>query len=363
MSKKRTSIYTMSISLTLFITVLLSSKFLSLNQGKPYHPPHNEPLPPPPIEEIQPVVTDLLLSFVGDCTIGSDENFGYVNTFHDVFNRNNGDYSYFFKGVYDVLSKDDLTIANLETTFTNAKKKAIKQFCFKGDPSYVKILEEGSVEIVNLANNHTYDYLEEGYNDTLKTLDNSSVEYFGRELMLIKEVKGLKLGFGGTTYSDNNDRYQAIDKMVEYFNDNEVDLKILTCHWGIERALQFNKDQEELGKYAIDQGFDLVIGHHPHVLQGIQTYQDTYIVYSLGNFVFGGNRNPYDKDTMIYQHQFTFEDGKLISSKPKIIPTSVSSKTNINDYQPTILEGTEKERVLNKILKYSKDFNYNENDA
>lgn len=358
MKKKNRSVYTMSIGLTLLITLLLGPKMLN-NQNKP-----GEVILPTPEQnnitaEVEPIITDLLLSFVGDCTLGSDDNFGYINTFNHVFDQNNGDYAYFFKGVYDVLSNDDLTIANLETTFTKATKKANKTYRFKGDPSYVNILEAGSVEVVNLANNHTYDYLEQGYQDTINTLDNSNVSYYGRDLMLIKEVKGLKIGFGGLTYSDQNvDRYTRIDEMMEFFKENEVDLKIITFHWGIERALQFNETQEGLGTYAIDQGVDLVVGHHPHVLQGIQQYKESYIVYSLGNFVFGGNKNPYDKDTMIYQHHFTFEGGNLIKQEPKIIPTSVSSKKNINDYQPTILDGTEKDRVLAKILKYSKDFTY-----
>ncbi|MDD2490175.1 MAG: CapA family protein [Bacilli bacterium] len=362
MKKKRNrSLYVMSISLTLLITTFFGTKslnnyFLKNNEDDYINQPN-----PTPIEEIQPVITDLLLSFVGDCTIGSDDNFGYVRTFNEVFdnNYNNGDYSYFFRGVHDILSNDDLTIANLETTFTTATKKAVKQFRFKGDPSYVNILEAGSVEVVNLANNHTYDYLEKGYQDTIDTLDNSNVSYYGRDLMLIKEVKGIKIGFGGLTYSDKNeDKYARVDEMVKYFNENEVDIKIITFHWGIERALKFNATQEGLGTYAIDQGVDLVIGHHPHVLQGIQEYKDSYIVYSLANFVFGGNKNPKDKDSMIYQHRFTFEDGKLISEEPIITPVSVSSKTYVNDYQPTILEGTEKERVMGKILKYSKDFTY-----
>lgn len=357
---KRNSIYTKMVGTALLFTFLFCPKIFNLNALEIDDKNDSNALPPIPIEETQPVVTDLLLSFVGDCTLGSDENFGYVNGFNDVFHKNNGDAGYFFKGVYDILNNDDLTIANLETTFTQADKKAVKQFCFKGNQEYVDILEAGSVEVVNLANNHTYDYLEQGFQDTIATLNQSNVNYYGRDVVLIKEIKGIKIGFGGLTYSDNKNQYQCVDEIVQYFNENEVDLKILTCHWGIERALQFNEEQENLGKYAIDQGVNLVVGHHPHVLQGIQKYQDSYIVYSLANFVFGGNNNPYDKDSMIYQQRFIFENGKLVQTEPVIHPVSVSSKANINDYQPTVLNGEPKQRVLTKILKYSKNFNYSE---
>ena len=97
-----------------------------------------------------------------------------------------------------------------------------------------------------------------------------------------------------------------------------------------------------------------MVGHHPHVLQGIEEYNGKNIVYSLGNFCFGGNRNPLDKDTMIFQQTFTFANGELVQDNVKnIIPCSLSSVKEYNDYQPTILEGSESERVLQKIQELS----------
>jgi poly-gamma-glutamate synthesis protein (capsule biosynthesis protein) len=303
---------------------------------------------------------EITLSFVGDCTIGTDNNFGYSRSFTDVFNKNNKDFDYFFRGVESILANDDLTIANLETTFTNATKKRVKQFNFKGDPSYVNILLEGSVEVVNLANNHTYDYLEKGYNDTIATLKDANVDYYGNSVLLIKEVKGIKIGFAGFMgFNGVKSTCVQIDKAMKYFNDNNVDIKIVSFHWGIEREHYFNSNQETLGKYSIDKGANLVIGHHPHVLQGIQEYKNAYIVYSLGNFVFGGNKNPSDKDAMIFQQTFKFENDKLVGNSIKIIPVSISSKTNQNDYQPTILESQNKVKVLTRINQYSKNFIYN----
>ena len=129
---------------------------------------------------------------------------------------------------------------------------------------------------------------------------------------------------------------------------------IVSFHWGTEKATYPDEIQKTLAHIAVDNGADIVVGHHPHVLQGIEEYNGKNIVYSLGNFCFGGNRNPLDKDTMIFQQTFTFENGELVQDNVKnIIPCSLSSVKEYNDYQPTILEGSESERVLQKIQELS----------
>ena len=112
--------------------------------------------------------------------------------------------------------------------------------------------------------------------------------------------------------------------------------------------------QKDAAHAAIDAGADLVLGHHPHVLQGIEKYNGRYICYSLGNFCFGGNKNPSDKDTMIFQQTFTFENGNLLDdSNINIIPCSLSSSGKKNDYKPRVLKGSEKDRVMKKIQDMS----------
>ena len=120
-----------------------------------------------------------------------------------------------------------------------------------------------------------------------------------------------------------------------------------------------NEAQKKMGHYLIDNGADLVVGTHPHVIQGIEKYNDKYIIYSLANFVFGGNQNPPDKDTFMFRQTFNFYKGELkLDDNIEIVPTSVSGKKNVNNYQPVILDGEEKVRVFNKIMKYSSGFNY-----
>ena len=130
-------------------------------------------------------------------------------------------------------------------------------------------------------------------------------------------------------------------------------------HWGIEKDYNQTSAQIKLGHYMIDNGVDLILGTHPHVIQGIEKYNDRYIVYSLANFSFGGNPNPSDKDTFIFQQTFKFKDGNLIlDDNIKIIPSSISSTKRNNNYQPTPLDGHDAERVISKINSKSINFKY-----
>ena len=314
------------------------------------------------VDEIveEPVIEkkSITISAVGDCTLGWDDRSSYTNSLPYVLEEQNNDYSYFFSGVYDILNNDDLTIANLEGPLTDATVRAEKKFTFKGSSDYTNILTSGSIEAVNLANNHTYDYLNEGYNDTLETLDNTTLEYFGNDIYSVIEINGKKIGMCGIKGWDVTSACNSINDAMAYFKECEIDLAIFSFHWGEERIYKQNSIQETIARYAIDAGADLVLGHHPHVLQGIELYNGKYIVYSLGNFVFGGNKNPDDKDTMIFQITFIYENDELVDNIINIIPASLSSVSEKNDYQPKVLEGEEKERVKKKILESSTNLDY-----
>jgi hypothetical protein len=135
-----------------------------------------------------------------------------------------------------------------------------------------------------------------------------------------------------------------------------VDLILVACHWGVEKDNYPEAYQQRLGRKCIDMGADLVIGHHPHVLQGIEEYKGKLILHSLGNFCFGANRNPTDKDTMIFRQTFTFVDGELQGDMDAlVIPCSVSSVSSKNDFQPTPLTGEDATRVINRLNTYSED--------
>ena len=291
------------------------------------------------------------LNAVGDCTIGIDPKFGYSDTFNEAYDKYGA--SYFFKNMQELFTTDDLTIANLEGTFTDSNEKIEKAFNFKGPKNYVDVLTAGSIEVVNIANNHTYDYGDTGYNDTISTLENAKINYFGYDNYYIFTKDNLKIGLAGF-YTNYDNKWQSkIDKAINYFKEQKVNAIIMSFHWGIEKVYNQNDNQREIARYAIDNGVDLVLGHHPHYVQGIETYKNKYIVYSLGNFVFGGNRNPIDKDTFIFHADLEFKNQTLTNTNVKILPAKLSGVNDKNNYQPIILTGEEKTRVLEKMKKFS----------
>jgi len=298
----------------------------------------------------------LTVTAVGDCTLATDIYMASSMSFDSMYKNVDGDAGYFFENVRDYFVDDDLTIANFEGTLSDDGARQIKQYAFRGEPEYVKILTESSVEAVNLANNHTLDYGEKAFNDTREILSDGDVAHFGMKDYTIKVINGIKVGMLGTN-ALNHAGHSAFPQVLEKLKEKDPDIIIASFHWGEELAKVPNYLQKELAYKAIDNGVDLVLGHHPHVLQGIEKYKGKYIVYSLGNFCFGGNHNPTDKDSMIFRQTFTFENGKLLQDdEVEVIPCSISSQKNRNDYKPTPLEGKDFERVKDKILTRSENF-------
>lgn len=297
----------------------------------------------------------LTLSVVGDCTLGTDETFDY-DTSLNVYYENYGA-DYFLQNVKDIFSTDDLTIANFEGTLTDSDEREDKTFAFKAPASYASILTGGSVEAVNTANNHSHDYGEQSFDDTLAALDDAGIVHFGYDETAVMDVKGIKVGLVGIyELYDHLEREQQLKDNIAKVKADGAQLIVVIFHWGNETETVPDSNQTTLGRIAIDEGADLVCGHHPHVLQGIETYKGRNIVYSLGNFCFGGNSSPSDMDTMIYQQTFTIDaDGVKKDNVTNIIPCSISSAAydGYNNYQPTPAEGDEATRILGKINERS----------
>ena len=297
----------------------------------------------------------LTLSVVGDCTLGTDETFDYDTSLNAYYENYGADY--FLQNVKDIFSTDDLTIANFEGTLTDSDEREDKTFAFKAPASYASILTGGSVEAVNTANNHSHDYGEQSFNDTLAALDDAGIVHFGYDETAVMDVKGIKVGLVGIyELHDHLEREQQLKDNIAKVKADGAQLIVAIFHWGNETETVPDSNQTTLGRIAIDEGADLVCGHHPHVLQGIETYKGRNIVYSLGNFCFGGNSSPSDMDTMIYQQTFTIDaDGVKKDNVTNIIPCSISSAAydGYNNYQPTPAEGDEATRILGKINERS----------
>ena len=295
----------------------------------------------------------LTISVVGDCTLGTDETFDYstsLNAYYENYGK-----EYFLQNVKSIFQADDLTIANMEGTLTESTQRADKTFAFKAPASYAGILTSGSVEAVNTANNHSHDYGEQSFTDTLSALDDAGIVHFGYDETVVMDVKGIKVGLVGIyELNDHLEREQQLKDNIAKVKSEGAQLTIVIFHWGNEKETVPDSNQITLGRLAIDQGADLVCGHHPHVLQGIETYKGKNIVYSLGNFCFGGNSAPSDMDSMIFQQSFTFSNGSLQNDNvTNIIPCSISSAQGYNNYQPTPAEGDEKTRIMEKIQERS----------
>lgn len=297
----------------------------------------------------------LTLSVVGDCTLGTDETFDYDTSLNAYYENYGADY--FLQNVKDIFSTDDLTIANFEGTLTDSDEREDKTFAFKAPASYASILTGGSVEAVNTANNHSHDYGDQSFDDTLAALDDAGIVHFGYDETAVMDVKGIKVGLVGIyELYDHLEREQQLKDNIAKVKADGAQLIVVIFHWGNETETVPDSNQTTLGRIAIDEGADLVCGHHPHVLQGIETYKGRNIVYSLGNFCFGGNSSPSDMDTMIYQQTFTIDaDGVKKDNVTNIIPCSISSATydGYNNYQPTPAEGDEATRILGKINERS----------
>lgn len=312
----------------------------------------------------EPEVVEIVVSAVGDCTLGTNQKQKYNSySFHYYYDQK-GD-EYFLKNVKHIFEEDDFTIVNLEGTLTNSDNiRASKTWNHKGRPEYVNILTKASVEAVTLGNNHIMDYQEDGVADTIATVKDAGLEYalsgdWGNHYGLYETEQGIKIGFVSVNeYYDGKRCYNWLEKGLNKLREKGADIVIAATHWGGDKTHELEDAQKDMGKWCIDLGYDLVLGCHPHVLQGIEEYKGKFIVYSMGNFCYGGNKNPPEKESMIFQTTFTFVDGVLQpQTEGKVIPCQLSSVTSKNDYSPIVLEGDKAQQVINNLNQYSEGLN------
>ena len=296
------------------------------------------------------------VSAVGDCTLGTDESFNTSTNFN-AYEAMNGT-SYFFQNVRSILEADDATFANFEGTLTTETARESKEYAFKGDPSYTQILTDGSIDVVTLANNHSSDYGAKSLTDTEEALDAAGIDYCIGDKIAVKEVNGIPTAFIGIyVLNDGMAREEQVKQTIAAAKQQGAKLVIVAFHWGTEKAAEPDETQKSLAHTAIDCGADLVIGHHPHVLQAIEYYKGKYIAYSLGNFCFGGNSAPSDMDTMIFQQTFTIEKGEVqADAAATVVPCSISSTAGYNNYQPTPTEGDASTSVIDRLNTMSANY-------
>ena len=236
-------------------------------------------------------VKTVVISFAGDCTLGVDSRYGYTNSLNDVFIKEDRRYGYFFENVAGIFAAGDFAVVNLEGPLTAARRAQDKEFAFKGPPEYVNILQDGGVGAVNLANNHFGDYYERGEDDTKAALEGAGIGHFGAGNGFTAEINGVVVGFlGYKGWSSGVTVRNKIAADIAELKTNGAAIVAVSFHWGDEQENYPNATQKELGRAALDAGADVVFGHHPHVIQGIEEYNGRFIAYSLGNFATGDTR-------------------------------------------------------------------------
>jgi poly-gamma-glutamate synthesis protein (capsule biosynthesis protein) len=278
-------------------------------------------------------------------------------------------YAYPWGNMIDELSKNDFNLANLETTFTESTRPVPKVFNYKSHPNNVQSLIEGSVDVVNIANNHILDYGLEGLIDTLRVLDCAGIKHVGAGMNaeeaawpVIIEKKGIKIGIIG--YTDNEPTWKAgINKpgtnYIEIGNDNErvqeaikqlrphVDVLIVTIHWGPNWQLRPSQEFVDFAHQVIDAGADILHGHSAHHIQGIEWYKSGLILYQTGDFVDDYAIDPVMRNDLSFLFVVDIEDQHIKSLI--LIPTRIDTM-KVNK-----AAGKDYDLAVNRISRLSKE--------
>ncbi|MBD3311213.1 MAG: AmmeMemoRadiSam system protein B [Candidatus Magasanikbacteria bacterium] len=223
---------------------------------------------------------------VGDIMLDRDvklfiDQYGYDYILENIAGYNRK----FFQGL-------DLVAGNLEGSFADYRRHTSKEIAFRFDPNLIPFLKKYNFNIFNLANNHILDMGFGGLEETIENLESADIDFYGAKLVgndfsyIEKDINGLKIAFIG--FDDVNSRINTdyLKKTIEKIDDTN-DYVVVNIHWGNEyHPYQSNSRQQMLAHMMIDSGADVIIGHHPHVIQEIEVYKDKPIFYSLGNFIF-----------------------------------------------------------------------------
>ena len=312
---------------------------------------------------------EIVLSFAGDCTFGTVNGDDSSVRFPSVY-RHSGQKAYPFALVQPWFRNDDLTVVNFECTLTNAVKTADKQWQFKGAARYASIFPAGSVEVVGLANNHSGDYLQAGFQDTVANFQKVHVPVFYQNVPYVTRLQGIETILIGdcTVVGENTTQLAGVPERVlgeirRYKRPDNV--VIVVMHWGSELDPTPRLWQQAMGRKFIDAGADAVVGHHPHVVQGIERYRGKTIAYSLGNFAFGGNSLARSPETFILRLRFRSEAGKTNVMPPSLVPCWITSSQARNgagvlrnNYQPKPVFGETAHQTIALILRRSAGLKY-----
>ncbi len=295
---------------------------------------------------------ELVLTFGGDVVLGTRESWMNQEDALPAYLKSRG-MDWPFSQLQEVFLTDDLTTVNLECVLKAdaGGEKTSRMFRFRGLPGYTDALKQGSIEHVNIANNHYVDYGEKGKKTTREALTAAGIPYSGYGYTYIFEKRGFKVGFAGireTIYKQNRSQ---IREDIAHLREQGCDVVICTCHWGEEYNPRHNDLQMEMAMFIADAGADIIIGGHPHVVQGISEVQGNPVLWSLGNLMFGGTIELTTFDALLARITLQFEDMTYRGCEISLIPvlTSGEAAEGKNDYCPELASGADAERILQLV--------------
>ena len=301
----------------------------------------------------------VLLTFTGDCTLGSDySTYGRPRSFTEAATLKG--YDYFFANYKEMFGKDDCTVINLESVLSDysSNENKSKTYRFRGPSDYVKIIKNSNIEACCLANNHSEDFGAANLKRTQDTLTANGIGWFRIMDTYTYEKDGIKIRFFAMDSKNLHKYYDWIRSEINRVKrSGEANAVVAVLHDGTEYDAKRRESQEKFAQSVILNGADLVIMHHPHVVQGIDIINHRTVCYSLGNFCFGGNNEireePYRDSivtslySLVVQAEMHFDDnGKYIGQQITLHPAFTSGDYPHNDYQPHPVTGAEAKQVM-----------------
>lgn len=347
--KGKNIIHMLCRSLALVVLIYLLVTLNESNASAEWHTYKVDEIPWEDVYVVSDYTGTVTITFLGDCTLGGEAMYrnhekGFVNTLAQKDN------AYPFKNLKRLTENDDITVANLEGVLTDRKLQPMdKVFVFSGQTSYTDILREGSVECVTLANNHSGDYGRSGKEDTIKALNRAGIAWLDTENVAICEIHGIRIGFAGISITLNGSAGKRYREQIEALKAAGCEAVITLMHAGTEYDMTPNVYQKRMTQKAVAYGSDLVIGHHPHVVQGYETIDGIPVVYSLGNCIFGGNTYPKDRRAIAVQVELCFEESELTLITLDFIPFLISGNPDYNDYCPVFPEPEIQQQILERM--------------
>ena len=307
--------------------------------------------------------TNIKIAVIGDIMCHNSQ-------YKDAYDSKNNtyDFSYVFSDIKEYISSADIAIGNLETTFAGKERGYSNYPRFNTPEQLATNLKDFGIDVVSTANNHCMDTNYTGLVSTLKYLDEAGISHTGtneteeqQNQILVKDVNGVKIAFLSFTYGTNGitipvDKSFAVNlidedlilKQIKLAKEQNPDLICVSMHWGIEYQLKQNQEQEKLKDLLFNNGVDIILGSHPHVLQPMKnetitlddgSTKDCFVIYSLGNFMSGQTKEN-TRSSVILNIDITKsgETGKTKLNKVEYIPIYMYKSPTVRVHKYKILD-------------------------